>query len=154
LIKDRESLLKKMTPLAVLKAITSEAKRATTQKCLDKDIIGIWQFPFRIGRESRFKKVNGIFVVFEREKKATEKPNNDFYLVDHEEYMHISREHFQIEKKGDSYFIKDRKSTCGTMVNDKHLCWKNSSYKHELKDGDIITVGSENSPYKFQFIAL
>jgi pSer/pThr/pTyr-binding forkhead associated (FHA) protein len=153
-MEDRESLLKKVTPSAVLKAITPEAIRATTQKCLDKDIIGIWQFPFRIGRESRFKKINGIFVVFEREKKPNEKPNNDFYLVDHEEFLHISREHFQIEKKDDSYFIKDRKSTCGTMVNDVYLNHRTKTHKQELNDGDIITVGSENSPYKFQFICL
>ena len=153
-MEDKESLLKKVTPLAVLKAITPEATRATTQKCLDKDIIGIWHFPFRIGRESRFKKVNGIFVVYEREKKANEKPNNDFYLIDHEEFLHISREHFHIEKDGDSYFIKDRKSTCGTMVNDVYLHHKTKTYKYELKHGDIITIGSEDSPYKFQFICL
>lgn len=152
-MEDKDALLKKVTPSAVLKAITPEAKRSTIQKCLGKDIIGIWHFPFRIGRESRFKKVNGVFVVFEREKRPGEKPNNDFYLVDHEEFLHISREHFQIEQKGDSYFIKDRKSTCGTMVNDVYLNHRTKTYKHELKNGDIITIGSEGSPYKFQFIA-
>ena len=151
-MEDKESLLESIRPAAILKAITPEAKRATIRKCLGNGIIGIWDFPFRIGRESRVKEIDGLLVVYEREKKSNEKPNNDFYLVDHEKFLHISREHFEIEKNENSYFLRDRDSTCGTMVNDVILHKKTQYCVHELKDGDIITIGLNDSPYKFQFI--
>lgn len=149
-MEEKVALLKEVTPLAVLKAITPKAQKAIITSCLGKDIIGIWHFPFRIGRESRFKKIDGLFIVHERERQAGEKPNNDFYLVDDGELLHISREHFQIEKKGEKYFLRDRNSTCGTAINDIKI--ETLEKVQEIKDGDIITIGCNHSPYKYQLI--
>ena len=53
-------------------------------------------------------------------------------VVTNTENLEISKEHFQIEKKDDIYFIKDRKSTLGTKLNDKEI-------------GKIIKQVNENS---------
>lgn len=152
-MEEKSTLLQKLTPSAVLKAITPEAKRAIVTKCLGNEFVGIWTFPFRVGRESRFRKENNMFIVYEREKKPNEKPTNELYLIDAEHYLQISREHFQIEKEGEHYYLKDRSSTCGTMVNDQTIGKKRESDRIELKNGDIITIGSKHSSYKFEFIA-
>jgi pSer/pThr/pTyr-binding forkhead associated (FHA) protein len=153
-MEDKQSLLKRITPVAVLKAITPEARSTITKNCLGDEIIGIWEFPFRIGRESRIEKVDGKLVLSERQKISNGKPNNDIYLVDHGHFLQISRQHLQIEKTEIGYLVSDRGSACGTIINTKKIGSEDKGGSTMLKDGDIIKIGAEDSHYLFQFITL
>jgi len=153
-MEDKQALLKRVTPLAILKAITPEAKSTITKNCLGNEIIGIWEFPFRIGRESRVEKLDGKLVLSERQKISNGKPNNDIYLVDHGHFLQISRQHLQIEKTDIGYFVSDRGSACGTIINTKKIGSEDKGGSTMLKDGDIIKIGAEDSHYLFQFITL
>ncbi|MEA3373666.1 MAG: FHA domain-containing protein [Campylobacterota bacterium] len=154
-MSDKKSLLEKVTPKAVLKAKTVEAKRAIIKDCLGEGIIGIWEFPCRIGRESRIHLVKGKQVIAERHKLSDDsKPNNDIYLVDNGDLLHISREHLQIEKDESGYILTDRHSACGITINDEVIGGQDKGANHLLKDGDFIRIGAENSPYLFEFISL
>jgi len=94
-------------------------------------------------------------VLQERHKLSGQEPNNDVYLLDNGEYLQISREHCSIVKNEDgSYILYDRGSACGSMVNDIKVGGEDHSASAPLKDGDIISLGIENSPYKFKFIIL
>lgn len=153
-MEDKQSLLKRITPVAVLKAVTHEARSTITKNCLGNEIIGIWEFPFRIGRESRIEKVDGKLVLSERQKVGSGKPNNDIYLVDNGHFLQISRQHLQIEKTETGYLVSDRGSACGTIINTQKIGSEDKGGTYELKDGDIIKIGAEDSPYLFEFITL
>ena len=86
--------------------------------------------------------------------KSNSKPNNDTYLVNCTDNLEISKEHFQIEKQNNNYFIKDRNSTLGTKLNEEEIGKEKNNTLFQLKDGDIIKIGSSNSSYKFQFLVL
>ncbi len=153
-MEDKQSLLKRVTPLAVLKAMTPEAKNTMSKNCLDNELIGIWHFPFRMGRESRVESINGKIIPSERQKISNGKPNNDIYLVDHRRFLQISRQHLRIEKTETGYTVIDRGSACGTIVNTQKIGGEDRGGTCELQDGDIIKIGTEDSPYLFQFITL
>ena len=153
-MEDKQALLKRVTPLAILKAMTPESRDAITRNCLGDEIIGIWKFPFRIGRESRRKNQDGRFVVLERHKSAGEEPVNDIYLVDDGHFLQISREHLKIEKTKIGYFVYDRGSACGTIINTKKIGGEDQGGTSMLKDGYTIRIGAEDSPYLFEFIIL
>lgn len=153
-MENKQALIKRVTPQAILKAITPEAKSSISKNCLGNELIGIWQFPFRIGRESRVETVEGKLVHSERQKISSGKPNNDIYLVDHGRFLQISRQHFRIEKTETGYTVADRGSACGTMINTHKIGGEDRGGVYELKDGDIIKIGAEDSPYLFQFITL
>ncbi len=150
----KQEILKAVTPLAVLKTMTPEAGKAVPQSTLVEGVICIRKFPFRVGRESRIKKINGKLERIERAKLDNRAPSNDLYLVDDGHLLNISREHFQIEKNGDGYVLFDRGSACGTRVGDTAVGGDDSSGRLPLNDGDIICLGTKNSPYVFQFITL
>ena len=151
---DKKSLLEKITPKAVLRATTDEAKHAIGKRGLGEGLIGIWQFPFRIGRESRTTLVEGKTIISERHKHVDDgEPHNDIYLVDSGEKLFISREHLQIEKDGSGYKITDRQSACGTMINDNAIGSNDEGGNYALKDGDTVKIGGHNSPYQFEFIS-
>ena len=151
-MEDKQALLRHVTPIAVLKAITPESKTAITNNFLGNEVIGIWHFPFRMGRESRVEQVGKKATHTERNKISMGKPSNDIYLMDLGQYLQISRQHIQIEKTETGYLLIDRESACGTSVNHVKIGGEDRGGNSELKDGDIIQIGSKNSPYKFQFI--
>ncbi len=153
--EEKKKLLESMIPKAVLKAMTEEAKHSIIKREFSQDIIPIYDYPFKIGREARIQFVNGEVVLQERHKLSGQEPNNDVYLLDNGEYLQISREHCSIVKNEDgSYILYDRGSACGSMVNDIKVGGEDHSASAPLKDGDIISLGIENSPYKFKFIIL
>jgi len=152
LMEDKQALLDQVTPVAILKAITPESKSAIANNCLGNEVIGIWHFPFRVGRESRVQYVDSEMIPSERVKITSGKPNNDIYLIDHGQYLQISRQHISIEKTDSGYLLVDRESACGTMVNSQKIGSEDTGGSEALKDGDIIKLGSEDSPYEFQFI--
>ena len=151
---EKQTILEAVTPVAVLKAMTPEAIKAIPQSMLIEGVVCIRKFPFKVGRESRVKKINGKLERIERAKLDDKAPNNDFYLVDDGHLLNISREHFQIEKSGDEYILFDRGSVCGTHVRDINVGGNDSTGSLPLKDGDIIRVGTKHSPFVFQFITL
>jgi pSer/pThr/pTyr-binding forkhead associated (FHA) protein len=151
---EKRELLHSMLPKAVLKALTPEAKHSIIKRTFHQDIIPIYNFPFRIGREARVKYVDGEVILQERHKLSGKEPNNDVYLLDNGEYLQISREHCSIIKTEDGFMLQDRGSACGSMVNQFAIGGDDHDGAIALKDGDTITLGSKESPFKYKFIVL
>lgn len=146
----KKELISSFVPEVVLLPITKEAKVSL----MDKKMIVINSFPYKIGRESRISESDrGVFVKL-RIFSSSINPNNDIYLVNSTQSLEISKEHFQIEKKDNKYYIKDRNSTLGTKLNDKEIGKEKINENFLLNDGDIIKIGSNNSEFQFQFLIL
>lgn len=96
----------------------------------------IEKFPFRIGRLN--PEDGSVF------------SSNDFSIPDKQPFQ-VSRNHCSIEREGDHYFVRDRGSTLGTIVNDAHIGIQHGTLTMDLKKGEnTIVVGSSRSPYKFR----
>ncbi|MFK5938714.1 MAG: FHA domain-containing protein [Sulfurimonas sp.] len=149
---EKKELLGRMVPKAALKAMTDRAKHTILKRVFDADIIPIFTYPFRIGREARIGYIDGEIVLQERHKLDGKEPNNDVYLLDNGEFLAISREHCSIVMQEDKYILQDRGSACGCMVNSTRIGGDDHPDEYSLKDGDIITLGFEESEYKFKFI--
>jgi len=75
---------------------------------------------------------------------------NDFEISDTLPFQ-VSRNHCSIEREGDRYFVRDRGSTLGTIVNGVPLGVKSERLTHDLLPGsNELVVGSKHSPYIFQ----
>lgn len=148
-MQDKHSLIDAVTPSAILRAITPEAKAAIQNSYIGPELIGIWSFPFRIGRESRAKMVDGKLVVCHRIG-SKNIPNNDLYLIDNGKRLLISREHLAIEKREGTYHVVDRESACGTAIGEKKV----GDSGLTLNDGDTLQIGGKSSPYRFEFVLL
>ncbi|MFH0783621.1 MAG: FHA domain-containing protein [Pseudomonadota bacterium] len=144
-------ILVKCLPKAMLQALTPEAIEAVPVNILKSDMIAIYAFPYRIGRESRVAKINGRLETIERPKKDGSAPTNDLYLVDHGQRLNISREHFEIVKNDQGYLLVDRGSACGTKIEGRNVGGDDEGGSAELHDGDVIAVGSVGTPYSFRF---
>ena len=152
---EKKELLSSMIPKAVLKAVTSEAKRIILKRSFGQDIVPIYNYPFRIGREARVEYLDDKIIIQERHGLSGHKPNNDVYLLDNGELLQISREHCSITSNdAGEYLLQDRESSCGSLINQIQIGGDNHPNTSILKDGDIITIGSEESKYKFKFILL
>ena len=150
---EKQTVIKSIVPKAILKALTDGSKYAITKKNFNLDAIPIYNYPFKIGREARVDHANGDVIVKERHKLDSSLPSNDTYLVDNSKFLQISRRHCVIAIENENYILKDRGSACGCMVNDVKI-GDEFSDNCGLKDGDVITLGSDNSKYKYQFITL
>jgi len=118
----------------VLQALTEHAKAR-----LPEPVITISKFPFRIGRKHE---VQG--------KGATVFASNDLPIADDKPYQ-ISRNHCSIEREGDHFFVRDRGSTVGTVVNDKPIGLAEDTLTCDLHGGDNeILLGADDSPFKFK----
>ena len=118
----------------VLQALTEHAKAR-----LPEPTITIAKFPFRIGRKHE---VQG--------KGATVFAANDLAIADDKPYQ-ISRNHCSIEREGDHFFVRDRGSTVGTMVNEKPIGLAEDTLTCDLHGGDNeILLGADDSPFKFK----
>jgi len=153
-MEDKTSILQLLTPKAVLKPLTPEANASVPQGALEYNMIRIDRFPFSVGRESRVKEVEGKLLQIERIKFTGHEPNNSLYLIDAGRPLNISREHFKIEQNNEGYMLVDRYSACGTRVGSSCIGGGDRGGKIRLNDGDIIAVGTENTPYLFKFITL
>lgn len=151
----KKEILERYLPKAALEAITDEAVDAVPLNHIDDNLIIIREFPFKVGRESRVAKINGRLEAIERPKKdINSKPNNDLYLIDRGHLLNISREHFQIELREDGkFYLVDRGSACGTRAGEVVLGGEDKGGTAELDDGDVICVGTGNSPYRYRFIS-
>ena len=129
-----------------LTAVTAEAKAALA----GEEYVELTVFPFRFGRESRSGDRRRPMALTDRRLKAAPL-NNNCYLLDFGEPLHISREHFQIERDEDmTYFVVDRGSACGTIVDGEALGNHQSRAFQIVEDGSVIVVGTPTSPYQFR----
>ena len=150
----KQDILQLLSPKAVLKAITPEAVTAVPNHQLEHGYIGIAHFPFQVGRESRTRGPDTAGKRIERIKRGGSNPNNDLYLTDAGQPLHISREHLSIRKTATGYELLDRCSACGTGVGQQRLGGHDCGGSTTLNDGDIIAIGAADTPYLFQFITL
>lgn len=150
-IEEKAQIIRQLMPKAMLQAVSVEAKDATPSLLLHGDLVFINRFPFRVGRESRIRIVDGKIERIERPKKDNSVPNNDVYLIDNGHRLNISREHFQIEEKDGRYYVRDRGSACGTRVAEESLGGDDRGGIAEICDGDLISVGTTGTPFLFRF---
>jgi pSer/pThr/pTyr-binding forkhead associated (FHA) protein len=130
---------------ALLVPLTPESRAA-----LGAPQVEIERFPYRVGRESRGTQRTADGFVSERRNPGS-RPSNDLYLVERDEPMNVSRAHFLIEREGAGYVLVDRESTCGTIVEGELVGGGTRGGTVTLHDGDVIIVGTSNSPYAFKF---
>ena len=128
-----------------LKALTPEACNA-----IGGTTLGINQFPFRVGRESRSAQSSAFFSSSRRRPDSPH--NNDLYLVDPGTVLNVSREHFLIERDEQGYSLVDRCSACGTLVEGELVGKYKRGGKVPLHDQDVIIVGTSESRYVFKFL--
>lgn len=151
-MQDKQNVLETVIPLAVLEALTPEAIEAIPKVyLLGENMVAVYRFPFRIGRESRLQRVEGEIQRVVRPTSNSVVPNNDLYLVDPFLKINIGREHLQIEKHQSVYMVVDRGSGGGTRLirNDSGTTETGNSFI--LKDGDIICLGEDGSPFLYKF---
>lgn len=118
----------------VLQALTEHAKVR-----LPEPVITIMKFPFRIGRKHEVQGKGGtVFAA------------NDLAVADDKPYQ-ISRNHCSIEREGDHFFVRDRGSTVGTVVNETPIGLAEDTLTSDLRGGDNeILLGADDSPFKFK----
>ena len=121
-----------------LEAITFSALNPLTASKFEEPLgdLAIEKFPFRIGRHNHEE--GSVF------------SSNDFSIPDKQPFQ-VSRNHCSIEREGDHYFVRDRGSTLGTIVNGVPIGVQHGTLTVDLKKGEnILVVGSQRSPYKFR----
>lgn len=108
-------------------------------------------FPFRVGRESRIVRGRHGLEVHER-RRPTVSPSNDLYLLDAGHPLNVSRAHFQIEQHANRFILRDRGSALGTYVGESLVGGHDREDERTLGSGDILVVGSTQSPFVFRFV--
>jgi len=133
---------------ACLFALTAEGRDA-----LHGPEAQIGVFPFRVGRESRKHESREKKAFFAEKRKPANRPNNDLYLEEDDDFVNVSREHFQIVREGAGFMLEDRGSTLGTIVEGQKVGGDNKGGRAALRDGDVVIVGSSASAFVFKFRA-
>ncbi len=76
--------------------------------------------------------------------------HNDLYLPDKEPFG-VSRNHFSVECRGASFFVVDRGSHSGTLVNGERIGGSSGRRELELASGDnTVEAGPEGGPFRFR----
>jgi pSer/pThr/pTyr-binding forkhead associated (FHA) protein len=126
-------------------ALTDQARRA-----LRGDFLIIDRLPFRIGRESRLgtddRPPNPG-----KERRHAGLSVNDLYIIEEGGVLHVSREHFLIEEIMGEYFLVDRGSLNGTIVEGRAIGGDRRGGRLHIQDHHVIIVGSSTSPFVFKF---
>jgi hypothetical protein len=130
--------------IAFLKALTPEAR-----VCLGAQLFQIPRFPFRVGRESRTSKLPQFP---NSRRRGESSPTSDLYLFETGPVLNVSRDHFQIELRQGEFFLVDRGSACGTIVEGETVGEDRVGGERRLDPNDVIIVGSSESRYAFKFI--
>lgn len=90
-------------------------------------------------------------VVHDERRRQSAAPNNDLYIWDPGPLLNVSREHFQIERSDSGeFFVRDRGSTCGTLVGNVRL-GAGGPESCALFPDNTIVVGTPQSPFVFHF---
>jgi predicted component of type VI protein secretion system len=106
---------------------------------LPESSVTIQKFPFRIGRKHDTPG-----------KGATVFASNDLPIADDKPYQ-ISRNHCSIEREGDNFFVRDRGSSLGTVVNNAAIGLAENSLTQDLRGGENqILLGSDDSQFQFK----
>jgi len=106
---------------------------------LPESSVTIQKFPFRIGRKHDTPG-----------KGATVFASNDLPIADDKPYQ-ISRNHCSIEREGDHFFVRDRGSSLGTVVNNAAIGLAENSLTQDLRGGENqILLGSDDSQFQFK----
>ena len=153
-MESKQAILARFAPKAALKALTPEALAAIPQGVVIDGMVAIRGFPYRVGRESRGKMVEGVFQRIERPRRGDSVPTNELYLVDAGEQLQVSREHFRIERTAAGYQLVDRGSVCGTSVAGKWIGSEEKGGTAPLRDGEEIRIGVDPTPFRYTFISL
>jgi hypothetical protein len=150
----KTEVLGNLLPVAALRPLTEEALYSIPQIYLHSGIVPIYKMPFRIGREARIYKdeETGTLHRIERHRPNSQSPTNDLYLIDRGHKLNISREHLQIIRVEGEFTVVDRLSACGFLVNKSHHGGNDSGGRSTIRDGDILILGIDSSPYQFQFL--
>jgi hypothetical protein len=133
-------------PVALFVATTEGATRALG----GRSELSVTTFPFRVGRERR---VGAPAHPTSAELRlGVESQLNDIYLPDPaRKHLHISARHFAVEYVAGSFFLRDRGSSCGTIVSGQRIGGDRKGGRTELRSGDEIVIGTHSSPYVFRF---
>jgi len=132
-------------------AIALVSLTAQAQHALDGVIrFVISDVPFRVGRENR-RGLKRLTAPFQRRSRMRWQAN-DLDLRVGENRFGVSPEHFAIHLSQHGFYLIDRGSICGTLVNGALVGGNRKGGRAPLGAGDIITVGSESSPFLFQFM--
>jgi pSer/pThr/pTyr-binding forkhead associated (FHA) protein len=129
---------------AFLKALTPEAR-----VCLGTELFRIPRFPFRVGRENR---TSGLLHFPNSRRRADSLPTSDLYLFVTGPVLNVSRDHFQIELRRGEFFLVDRGSAYGTIVEGETVGEDRTGGERRLNANDVIIVGSSESRYVFKFV--
>ncbi len=132
--------------VAFLKALTPESKTS-----LGAPQVQIHRYPYRVGRESREA---GAAAFPNSRRRQDSSPNNELYLLDDGKMLNISREHFQIEQRHGNFYIVDRNSMCGTIVEGEIIGQGRNGGARQLNNGDVIIVGTSESKQVLKFVTL
>jgi len=130
---------------AYLKALTPESKAS-----LGGWLYRIPHLPFRVGRECRVSVRPLPFP--ESHRRPDSAPNNDLYLLELGNVLNVSRDHFHIDRQGDTFVIIDRGSICGTLVEGEPVGEKRIGGWKPLHNNDVIIVGGSESRFLFKFV--
>lgn len=130
-----------------LQALTPEAEASLGGQ--ERIEVHVW--PFRIGRESRLIAAADGFKLMERRRSA-EAPSNEIYLLDKGRPLNVSRAHFQLEQRRDAFVLRDRGSALGTFVGGQLIGGGDTGGESPIADGDVIVVGTSESPFVFRFV--
>ncbi|HPC36500.1 MAG TPA: cyclic nucleotide-binding domain-containing protein [Candidatus Marinimicrobia bacterium] len=115
-----------------LEGLTPIAKQA-----LKNRVVCLRKFPYKIGRESGHRRED-VFV------------DNDLSLVDNIPY-NVSRNHMSVNFYNGQYYILDRGSSLGTIVNNVPIGGHLPNFKAELHRGEnIVILGTSNSQFQFK----
>lgn len=134
---------------ATLVPLTDEARAA-----LDgESALSLDHFPFKVGRESRYPNSIARHMIDIERRLGIHAQLNDVYLFEPPSLhgFHVSREHITIECVDGVCFLIDRNSACGTLVTGQQIGRDRSGGRTELKDGDVIILGTADSPYQYRF---
>jgi pSer/pThr/pTyr-binding forkhead associated (FHA) protein len=124
-----------------LRALTPES-----QECLGANQKEI-SLPFLVGRESRINEPNR----FSGRRRASSVRNNDLYLAE-AGLCNVSRDHFLIERRNGSFYLVDRGSMCGTIVEGMTVGGVRTGGEKKIQNGDVIIVGTSASKHVFKFV--
>jgi len=151
---NKAELLKALIPRAGLLPLTVDALNTLPVEQMKRGLLGLYAFPFRIGRESRLQRdeKTGQFHRIERVKPGGHKTNNDIYLIDSGKLLNISREHLSIELQDGEFVVVDRGSACGFAINGQHTGGHDKGGRANIRDGDELVLGIVTSPFRFRFI--
>ena len=127
--------------------MTDEARGALDGKAE----VRITTFPFKVGRESRVGAMEKLKSAIERRMSGTPQVNDLYLLEPLSVSLHISREHFAIQRLDEHFAVLDRGSACGTMVSDRQIGGDAPTSQAEIRNGDVLVVGGRQSPYLFRF---